>query len=90
MRAAAQSLIRTNFALLCAVPAQTRPHQHLLTRASAHPDRKMVRHYLKPLQHEATEKQTASIIIIHGLGDSGDGWASFGPELSQGMARPYT
>ena len=87
MRAAAQSLIKFNFSLLCAVSAQTRPHQHLLTRASAHPDRKMVRHYPKPLQYDATEKQTASIIIIHGLGDTGDGWASFGPEFSQGKLR---
>ncbi len=85
MRAATQSLIRFNFSLLCAVSAQTRPHQHLLTRTAAHAeDRRMARSYPKPLNYVAKAKQTASVIIIHGLGDSGHGWADFGPELGAG------
>lgn len=41
--------------------------------------------YKDPLVYDAREKHTATVILIHGLGDSGAGWAPFGPELGQGL-----
>ena len=41
--------------------------------------------YPKPLSFPSKTKQTATVIILHGLGDTGRGWADFGPMLQATM-----
>ena len=37
--------------------------------------------YPTPLYFESKTKHTATVIILHGLGDTANGWSSFGPML---------
>lgn len=43
--------------------------------------------YPTPLSFPAKTKHTATVIILHGLGDTGRGWSEFGPMLQASM--PY-
>lgn len=37
--------------------------------------------YPTPLYFESKTKHTATVIILHGLGDTANGWSSFAPML---------
>ncbi len=37
--------------------------------------------YPTPMYFESKTKRTATVIILHGLGDTANGWSSFGPML---------
>eukprot|EP00798_Chlamydomonas_sp_ICE-L_P002414 gene2413-8729_t len=41
--------------------------------------------YPKPIVMSAKEKHTASVIMLHGLGDTGEGWAGLGPDFQSVM-----
>eukprot|EP00775_Hariotina_reticulata_P004763 gene4762-5013_t len=41
--------------------------------------------YREPVVFNAREKHTGTVIMLHGLGDSGEGWASVGVEWAPGM-----
>lgn len=43
--------------------------------------------YRPPIVIRPTEKHTATVIMLHGLGDSGDGWSSIGDEFAPEL--PY-
>lgn len=62
--------------------------QTLYTRRSHQPVRAMQTQawqYPKPLTFPAKSKHTATVIILHGLGDTGRGWSDFGPMLQASM-----
>ena len=42
-------------------------------------------HYPKPLVHRARDKHTSTIIILHGLGDTGSGWYDFASEYESAL-----
>lgn len=73
--------------LLCAVSTRVRGNSHSFHRVHAQPQKRVMsssRQYPAPLVVPPAGNHSSTVLIIHGLGDSGAGWVDFAPELSSG------
>ena len=61
--------------------ASTRGHSHQSVQAM----QTQAWQYPKPITFPSKTKHSATVIILHGLGDTGRGWSDFGPMLQASM-----
>ncbi|KAI8464857.1 MAG: Phospholipase/Carboxylesterase-domain-containing protein [Monoraphidium minutum] len=71
-------------------PAQKQPQQRqrgaaATARAFSGGADTMPLNYRQPIVVRPTEKHTGTVIMLHGLGDSGDGWAAIGDEFAPAL-----